>query len=141
MNIGDVAATNIYTGGQIMQLSEDQNRLSLEFDTVVVSCLVYVMKAYYSVPDSVIKRSIKEIFDNTEISEKEKRLYLARFNDYDLNSLRSISEKFYSNLPHVDLSDSWRTSAVSSFEDQLKMLESALIRFIKDESRAASKNS
>lgn len=136
MNIGDVAATNIYTGGQIMQLSEDQKRLTLEFDTVVVACLIHTLKVQYSVSGDAINSSIKEIFDNTDMPEKEKELYLSRFKEYDLTSLKDISEKFYFNLPHADLTDSWKNNAINSFEDQLKMLQSAFMRFIKDKSKA-----
>lgn len=138
MNIGDVAAANIYTGRQIMELSYDQERLSLEFDAVVVACLVLTLKSGFNIPSKMINSAIDRIFDNTDLPKSEKALYLTRFNDYMLDDLRSIAEQFYLNLPHDNYQDFWQSKATDVFHSQLKMLQKSLTQFIKDESKAIS---
>lgn len=136
MNIGDVAEMNIYTGGQIMHLSNDQDRLSFEFDSVVVGCLLYTLKSKFEVTDELINKAIRLIFENTDLPQTEKDRYLSRFNEYAVTDLNELSSKFYQKMPNEGFDESWESNAIKQFSKQLGMLQDSLTRFIKDESKA-----
>ena len=137
MNIGDVAEGNIYTGRQIMELTaSNEDKLRMEFDAVVVGCLLFTLNHDFDVSKELIHSATDKVFLNFDLKKSEEKFCRNRLTSYDSETLEGVSKAFYINMPHDGYQEFWEKEAVRIFTEQLAMLNKALIRFIKDESKA-----
>lgn len=137
MNYGDVADENIYSGYAIGRVfSEDQDRLSFEFDAVYLHYLVSVL-AKVGVPAEQSADALQAVLDNFEISQDEQRKFKQRLKDYESLDDESVAEKFVDNLNVADFPESYREPSRKTLGEQFSRLTKGVERFVADELRAA----
>lgn len=137
MNYGDVADENVYSGYAIGRVfSEDQDRLSFEFDAVYLHYLMSVL-ARVGVPVEQGTEALQAVFDNFEISQDEQRKFRQRLKDYELLDDEGVAEKFVDNLNVADFPESYREPSRKTLGEQFSRLTKGVERFVTDELRAA----
>lgn len=137
MNYGDVADENIYSGYAIGRVfSDDQGRLSFEFDAVYLHYLISVL-AKVGVPDEQSADALQAVFDNFEISQDEQRKFKQRLKDYEALDHEGVAEKFIYNLNVSDFPESYREPSRKTLGEQFSRLAKGVERFMVDELRAA----
>lgn len=137
MNYGDVADENIYSGYAIGRVfSEDQDRLSFEFDAVYLHYLISVL-AKVGVPAEQSADALQAVLDNFEISQDEQRKFKQRLKDYGLLDNEGVAEKFVENLNVADFPESYREPSRKALGEQFSRLTKGVERFVADELRAA----
>lgn len=137
MNYGDVSADNIYTGYAIARVfSEDQERLSFEFDAVYLHCLISVL-VKIGVPAEQSTEALQAVLDNFEISHEEQSRFKQRLRDYELLDNEGVAEKFVDNLSVASFPESYREPSRKALGEQFSRLTKGVERFVTDELRAA----
>lgn len=137
INYGDVAAENIYSGFAIGRVfSEDQNRLSFEFDAVYLHYLIDVLTGI-GVPTDQSKEALQAVFDNFEISKAEQKKFHRRLEDYGSLVDPDVADKFIDNLNVEDFPDNFREPSHKILGGQFKALSKAVGKFVRNELRAA----
>lgn len=137
MNYGDVAAENIYSGFAIGRVfSEDQDRLSFEFDAVYLHYLMSVL-AGVGISAEQSKEALQAVFDNFEISKAEQNRFYRRLEDYASLVDPDIADKFIDNLNVADFPDNFREPSRKVLGGQFKALSKAIGKFVRNELRAA----
>lgn len=133
MNYGDVADENIYTGYAIGRLfSENQDRLSFEFDAVYLHYLITVL-IKNGVPADQSAEALRAVFDNFDITQEEQNKFTRRLNEYRSLDNESVAEKFVDNLAIVDFPKSYREPSRKTLGEQFCRLTKGIERFVADE--------
>ena len=137
MNYGDVADENIYSGYAIGRVfSEDQDRLSFEFDAVYLNYLISVLTKV-GVPVEQSADALQAVFNNFEVSHDEQRKFKQRLKDYESLDHEGVAEKFVDNLTVADFPESYREPSRKTLGEQFSRLTKGVERFVADELRAA----
>lgn len=133
MNYGDVAKENIYTGFAIGRVfSEDQDRLSFEFDSVYLHYLLHKLSAS-SIPDEQCIRALDAVFENFELSKTEVDKYYQRLKQYDPLDDEDIAEKFVDNLNVPDFPEKFRKPSRKVLGEQFGLLSKSVTEYVKNE--------
>jgi hypothetical protein len=137
INYGDVADENVYSGYAIGRVfSEDQERLSFEFDAVYLYYLISILTKV-GVPAEQSADALHAVFDNFEISQDEQRKFGQRLKDYESLDDEGVAEKFVENLNVADFPESYREPSRKTLGGQFSGLTKGVERFVIDELRAA----
>ena len=133
MNYGDVADENIYTGFAIGRLfSEDQDRLSFEFDAVYLHYLITVLTKR-GVPVNQSTTALQGVFDNFDITREEQDDFTRRLNEYGPLDDEGVAEKFVDNLAVADFPESYREPSRKTLGEQFSRLAKGIERFVDNE--------
>lgn len=137
MNYGDVADENIYSGYAIGRVfSEDQDRLSFEFDAVYLHYLIAALaKAGVSIEQS--SEALQAVLDNFELSKKEQDKFYKRLAEYRLLNNEDVAEKFVDNLAVEDFPENYREPSRKTLSEQFSRLVKGIERFVSNELRAS----
>lgn len=137
INYGDVAQENIYSGYAISRVfSEDQERLSFEFDAVY---LHYLMSRFTKSGISTVQSrdALLAVFDSFDLPEAEQEKFYRRLEDYSSLSDPDIADRFIDNLDVEDFPDDFRKPSRKVLGGQFEALSKAVDRFVDDELRAS----
>lgn len=137
INYGDVADENIYSGYAIGRVfSQDQDRLSFEFDAVYLHYLISAL-IKVGVPARQSADALQAVLDNFEISQDEQRKFKQRLGDYQSLDNEGVAEKFVYNLNVADFPESYREPSRKTLGEQFSRLAKGVERFVTDEFRVA----
>lgn len=138
INYGDISAENIYSGYAIGRaFSEDQERLSFEFDVVYLHYLIAVLRKV-GVSVEQINDALQAVFDNFELPQGEQDEFFRRLKGYESLIHQGVAEKFVDNLDIVDFPESYRDPSRKMLGEQFSRLTKGIERFVADELRAAA---
>lgn len=137
MNYGDVSAQNIYSGYAIGRVfSEDQERLSFEFDAIYLHYLMDIFSRM-GVPVEQSREALQAVFDNFELPKRERKRFYQRLDDYASLSDPDIADKFIDNLNVTDFPENFRELSRKTLGEQFNGLSKAVKRFVSNELRAS----
>lgn len=133
INYGDVAADNIYAGYAISRVfSDDQERLSLEFDAVYLHYLMAALRSI-GISSEVSSNALERVFDNFEISAFERGQFHLRLQDYRDIDYEEVAMKFVENLGVEDFPENFLEPSRRMLGGQFHNLSGIIRKFVTSE--------